>query len=82
MLKGGDVTRPMELDLLAPKQRDWNKTYFCFLTEHFFGTVGRRPIINPEKKLFGIRPNYNFVTSELDLHHFYSRSNSQHQKIW
>ena len=22
----GDVTRPMELDLLAPKQRDWNKT--------------------------------------------------------
>ena len=23
---GGDVTRPMELDLLAPKQRDWNKT--------------------------------------------------------
>ena len=26
LTKGGDVIRPMELDLLAPKQVDWNKT--------------------------------------------------------
>ena len=30
-----NVIRPMDLDLLAPKQVDWNKTYFQFLTELF-----------------------------------------------
>ena len=77
-----NVTRPMELGLLAPRWIVWNKTYFCFLTGLFFGRVGKRPKINPEKFLIGIRPNCNIVTSELDLHHFYSRSNSQHKKLW
>ena len=80
--KGENVTRPMELGLLAPRWIVWNKTYFCFLTRLFFGRVGKRPKINPEKFLIGIRPNCNIVTSELDLHHFYSRSNSQHKKLW
>ena len=80
--EGENVIRPMDLDLLASKQVDRNKTYFQFLTELFFRRVGYRPKIKPEKFLFGIRPNCNIVTSELDLHHFYSRSNSQHQKLW
>ena len=60
----------MELDLLARKQRVWNKTYFQFLTELFFRRFGNRPNLNPEKFLFGIRPNCNIGTLELDLRHF------------
>ena len=71
-----NVIRPMDLDLLAPKQVDWNKTYFQFLTELFFRRVGNRPKIKPEKFLFGIRPNCNIGTLELDLHQFSIRSNS------
>ena len=80
--RGENVTRPMELGLLAPRWIVWNKTYFCFLKRLFLEGVGKRPKINPEKFLIGIRPNCNIVTSELDLHHFYSRSNSQHKKLW
>ena len=70
----------MDLDLLAPKQVDWNKTYFQFLTELFFRRVGNRPKIKPEKFLFGIRPNCNIGTVEFDLCQFSIRSNSEHQK--
>ena len=70
----------MELDLLARKQRVWNKTYFQFLTELFFRGFGNRPNLNPEKFLFGIRPNCNIGTLELDLRHFSIRSNSEYQK--
>ena len=80
MLEGENVIRPMDLDLLAPKQVDWNKTYFQFLTELFFRRVGNRPKIKPEKFLFGIRPNCNIGTLELDLRHFSIRSNSEYQK--
>ena len=70
----------MDLDLLVPKQVDWNKTYFQFLTELFFRRVGNRPKIEPEKFLFGIRPNCNIGTLELDLRQFSIRSNSEYQK--
>ena len=70
----------MDLDLLAPKQVDWNKTYFQYLTELFFRRVGNRPKIKPEKFLFGIRPNCNIGTLELDLRHFSIRSNSEYPK--
>ena len=70
----------MDLDLLAPKQVDWNKTYFQFLTELFLRRVGNRPKIKPEKFLFGIRPNCNIGTLELDLRHLSIRSNSEYQK--
>ena len=70
----------MDLDLLAPKQVDRNKTYFQFLTELFFRRVGNRPKIKLEKFLFGIRPNCNIGTLELDLRHFSIRSNSEYQK--
>ena len=70
----------MDLDLLAPKQVDRNKTYFQFLTELFFRRVGNRPKIKLEKFLFGIRPNCNIGTLELDLLHFSIRSNSEYQK--
>ena len=72
----------MDLDLLAPKQVDWNKTYFQFLTELFLRRVGNRPKIKPEKFLFGIRPNCNIGTLELGLHQFCTMSNSEYQKIW
>ena len=72
----------MDLDLLAPKQVDWNKTYFQFLTELFFRRVGNRPKIKLEKFFFGIRPNCNIGTLELGLHQFCTRSNSEYQKIW
>ena len=62
-----NVIRPMDLDLLAPKQVDWNKTYFQFLTELFFRRVGNRPKIKLEKFFFVIRPNCNIGTLELDL---------------
>ena len=70
----------MDLDLLAPKQVDRNKTYFQFLMELFFRRVGDRPKIKLEKFLFGIRPNCNIGTLELDLRHFSIRSNSEYQK--
>ena len=70
----------MDLDLLAPKQVDRNKTYFQFLTELFFRRVGNRPKIKLEKFFFGIRPNCNIGTLELDLRHFSIRSNSEYQK--
>ena len=76
-----NVIRPMDLDLLAPKQRVWNKTYFQFLTELFFRRFGNRPNLKPEKFLFGIRPNCNIGTLELDLRHFSIRHNSEYQKI-
>ena len=78
---GENVIRPMDLDLLAPKQRVWNKTYFQFLMELFFRRFGNRPNLKLEKFLFGIRPNCNIGILELDLRHFSIRSNSEHQKI-
>ena len=66
----------MDLDLLAPKQVDWNKTYFQFLTELFFRRVGNRPKIKLEKFSFGSRPNCNIGALELDLRQFSIRSNS------
>ena len=71
----------MDLDLLAPKQVDRNKTYFQFLMELFFRRVGDRPKIKLEKFLFGIRPNCNISTLELDLRHFSIRSNSEYSRL-
>ena len=75
-----NVIRPMDLDLLGPKQVDRNKTYFQFLTELFFRRVGNRPKIKLEKFLFGSRPNCNISALELDLRQFSIRSNSEYQK--
>ena len=50
--------------------------------ELFSRRVGNRPILNPEKFKFGIRPNCNIGTLELGLHQFCTRSNSEYQKIW